>query len=124
MENVVTIENEQIAIYQSADGQIQIEVCLEQETVWLRQEQMSVLFGRERSVITKHINNVFAEGELDEKSNVQILHIAGSDKPVKVYNLGVIISVGLSGEISTRQPIPNLGQQYTQTIPDSGLRAK
>nr|WP_269144501.1 RhuM family protein [Methylicorpusculum oleiharenae] len=55
---------------------------------------MSVLFGRERSVITKHINNVFAEGELDEKSNVQILHIAGSDKPVKVYNLDVIISVG------------------------------
>ncbi|MCD2450135.1 virulence RhuM family protein [Methylicorpusculum oleiharenae] len=90
----MTIENEQIAIYQSADGQIQIEVCLEQETVWLRQEQMSVLFGRERSVITKHINNVFAEGELDEKSNVQILHIAGSDKPVKVYNLDVIISVG------------------------------
>lgn len=90
----MTTENQQITIYQSADGQIQIQVCLEHETVWLRQEQMSELFGRERSVITKHINKVFGENELDEKSNVQILHIAGSDKPVKFYNLDVIISVG------------------------------
>jgi prophage maintenance system killer protein len=55
---------------------------------------MSQIFGRERSVITKHLRNVFAEGELDEKSNVQNLHIAGSDKPVRFYNLDVIISVG------------------------------
>ena len=71
-----------------------VDVRLERETVWLRQEQMSQLFERERSVITKHIRNVFAEGELDEKSNVQNLHIAGSDKPVRFYNLEVIISVG------------------------------
>lgn len=90
----MTKSNGQMTIYQTNDGNIQIEVCLEQETVWLRQEQMSELFGRERSVITKHIRNVFAEGELDEKSNVQILHIADSDKPVKFYNLDVIISVG------------------------------
>ncbi len=62
--------------------------------MWLRQEQMGQLFGRERSVVTKHLRNVFAEGELDEKSNVQNLHIAGSDKPVRFYNLEVIISVG------------------------------
>ncbi len=55
---------------------------------------MGQLFERERSVITKHIRNLFAEGELVEKSNVQNLHIAGSDKPVKFYNLDVIISVG------------------------------
>lgn len=55
---------------------------------------MSELFQRERSVITKHIGNVFKEGELEEKSNVQILHISGSDRPVKYYNLDVIISVG------------------------------
>lgn len=60
----------------------------------MRQEQMGQLFGRERSVVTKHLRNVFAEGELDEKSNVQNLHIAGSDKPVRFYNLEVIISVG------------------------------
>ena len=81
-----------IAIYQADNGAV--EVRLQGKTVWLRQEQMTQLFGRERSVITKHIKNVFAEGELEEKSNVQNLHIAGSDKPVKFYNLDVIISVG------------------------------
>lgn len=81
-----------IRIYQSENGAV--EVRLDDETVWLRQEQMALLFGRERSVVSKHLRNVFAEGELEEKSNVQILHIAGSDKPVKFYNLDVIISVG------------------------------
>jgi len=85
---------QQITFYQTNDGKVEIEVCLQDETVWLRQEQMSELFGRERSVITKHVRNVFIEGELDEKSNVQNLHIAGSDKPVKFYSLDVIISVG------------------------------
>lgn len=61
---------------------------------WLSQEQISQLFGRERSVITKHLRNAFNEGELYEESNVQNLHIANSDKPVKFYNLDVIISVG------------------------------
>jgi hypothetical protein len=55
---------------------------------------MAILFERDRTVIVKHIGNIFLEGELDEKSNVQILHIANSDKPVKFYNLNVIISVG------------------------------
>ena len=81
-----------IAIYQSASGVV--EVRLDNDTVWLTQEQMTQLFGRERSVITKHIRNVFNEGELDEKSNVQNLHIPHSDKPVRFYNLDVIISVG------------------------------
>ncbi|WP_373524454.1 virulence RhuM family protein [Aquiflexum sp.] len=84
----------EIIIYQSEDGKTKIQTRLENETVWLTQEQMSDLFQRERSVITKHIGNVFKEGELEEKSNVQILHIGGSDKPVKYYNLDVIISVG------------------------------
>lgn len=86
--------NDNMLIYQSADGKIKIDVRFENETVWLSQAQMCVLFGRERSVITKHINNIFEERELDENSNVQVLHIAGSDKPVKFYNLDVIISVG------------------------------
>ena len=64
------------------------------ETVWLRQDQMAELFAKDRSVITKHIGNIFKEGELDQNSNVQILHISGSDRPVKFYNLDVIISVG------------------------------
>ena len=81
-----------IAIYKSPTGTV--DVRLDGDTVWLTQEQMTQLFGRERSVITKHIRNVFNESELDEKSNVQNLHIPHSDKPVRFYNLDVIISVG------------------------------
>lgn len=75
-------------------GSKQVAVRLEGESVWLSQEQMASLFERERSVISKHLRNVFADGELDEKSNVQNLHIAGSDKPIRFYNLDVIISIG------------------------------
>jgi len=84
----------QVQIFQSNDGQIQLDVSLEQDTVWLSQAQMTELFGRERSVITKHINNIFKEGELMEISNVQKMHIANSDKPVAFFNLDVVISVG------------------------------
>lgn len=55
---------------------------------------MTDLFQKDRTVITRHINNVFKDGELDRESNVQILHIANSDRPVTFYNLDVIISVG------------------------------
>lgn len=82
----------QVTIYDANSGLV--EVRIEGDTVWLTQEQMASLFGRERSVVTKHIKNAFSEEELDEKSNVQNLHIANSDKPVKAYSLDVIISVG------------------------------
>ena len=87
-------EQNSFILYTTPEGEVKLNVLLENETIWLTQEQMSQLFERERSVITKHIGNVFNEGELEEKSNVQILHISGSDKPVKFYNLDVIISVG------------------------------
>jgi len=86
--------SEQIIIYEGQNGATRLEVHLEAETVWLTQDQMADLFGRERSGITKHIGNVFKEDELDEKSNVRNLHIPFSDKPTKLYNLDVIISVG------------------------------
>ena len=86
--------NNEIVIYQNSEGNIKLDVLLNEETVWLTQEQMSELFQRDRTVITKHIANIFEEGELVEKSNVHFLHIANSDKPVKHYNLDVIISVG------------------------------
>ena len=73
---------------------VKLEVNVKEETVWLTQSQMSELFNKDRTVITRHINNIFKEGELDEKSNVHFLHIANSDKPIKIYNLDVIISVG------------------------------
>lgn len=88
------IDKGEIIIYETKDGKTSIDVKMEGETVWLSQGQMADLFQRERSVITKHINNIFREGELDEKSNVHFLHIPNSDKPSKIYNLDVIISVG------------------------------
>ncbi len=87
-------KNNDIVIYRTEDGITKIEVNFNNDTVWLSQAQIGELFQRERSVITKHINNVFEEHELEEESNVQNLHIANSDRPVKLYNLDVIISVG------------------------------
>lgn len=86
-------QGNEIILYQP-DSTVKIEVRLENETVWLTQSQMSQLFDRDRTVITRHINNIFREKELDEQSNVHFLHIPHSDKPLKIYSLDVIISVG------------------------------
>ena len=85
--------NGEIVIYQP-DEVMKLEVRVDGDTVWLTQAQMSDLFDRDRTVITKHIRNIFSEMELDEKSNVHFLHFANSDKPVKLFSLDVIISVG------------------------------
>ena len=87
-------ENNEIVLFETEDHEVKLSVPIDNETVWLTQAQMKELFNVDRTVITKHINNIFKEDELDEKSNVQILHIANSDRPVKYYNLDVIISVG------------------------------
>jgi hypothetical protein len=86
--------NNQIVIYETEDGKAHIDVHFEGENAWLTQTQMSELFNRDQSVISKHIKNIFKEGELEEKSNMQNLHIAFSDKPAILYSLDVIISVG------------------------------
>jgi prophage maintenance system killer protein len=83
-----------IVIYQTDDGQTQIDVRLENETVWLNIEQMALLFDREGSNIRRHVLNVFKEGELGRDNNVHFLHVNGVKKPVPFYNLDVIISVG------------------------------
>jgi len=83
-----------IIIYQTDDGQTQLNVRLENETVWLTSSQMAQLFGREESNIRRHVINIFKEGELQRENNVQNLHVNGVKKPVPFYNLDVIISVG------------------------------
>ena len=83
-----------VEIYKSEDNQIELQVQMDADTVWLTQEQLVLLFGRDQSVISRHINNVFSEKELDKESNMQKMHIANSNKPVAFYNLDVIISVG------------------------------
>ena len=86
--------NNPIEIYRSQDGSIQLNVKLENETVWLSANQMAILFDRDAKTIRKHINNVFADGELVKESTTHFLRVANSDKPVPFYNLDVIISVG------------------------------
>ena len=83
-----------IVIFKNGELELEVTVTPENDTVWLTQQQMAELFDKERSVITKHIGNIFKEKELDKDSNVQNLHIANSDRPVSFYNLDVIISVG------------------------------
>ena len=91
--NNIESQKGEIVMYQP-DETIRLEVRVENETVWLTQQQISDLFLRDRTVINRHINNVFKEGECDKESNVHFLHIPNSDKPVMYYSLDVIISVG------------------------------
>ena len=86
--------NNQIIIYLTEDGQTQVDVRLENETVWLSTSQMAMLFDKEESNIRRHVINVFKEGELERENNVQKIHVNGIKKPVPYYNLDVIISVG------------------------------
>ncbi len=89
--------NSEIIIYQNPDGSIKIDVRLEEETVWLTQAQMAELFGKSRTTITEHIQNVFKEGELDENSvcrNFRHTAADGKSYDTNYYNLDVIISVG------------------------------
>ena len=90
--------NNQIVVYQTADNQTQIEVHMENETVWLTQAQMAELFQKDRTVISRHIRNVFNEGELEEQSTCAKFAHMGHDGlqqyETVMYNLDVIISVG------------------------------
>lgn len=94
---------DEIVIYQSEDGNVKVDVLFQDETVWLSQEQMALLFGKGRTTITEHISNIFSEGELQEdmvcrkfRHTTQHGAIEGlhQTKEVKYYNLDVIISVG------------------------------
>ena len=77
------------------DETIRLEVRMDEETVWLTQQQMAELFQKDQSVVARHINNAFKEGELDENSNMHFLHNTRYKyRPTKVYSLDVIISVG------------------------------
>ena len=90
--------NNQIVIYQSEDGQTQVDVRLENETVWLTQQQIAELFNTKRPAITKHLKNIYASEELDETSTCSILEHMGNEGKqtysTKYYNLDAIISVG------------------------------
>lgn len=84
----------EIIIYKTPQNEVKLKVHFENESVWLKQNEIAVLFGKDRSVITKHINKIFTEKEIEKKSNVQKMRIPNSDKPVEFYSLDVILAVG------------------------------
>ena len=87
-------EDQKIVIYQTEDGHTQIDVRLENDTVWLSANQMAVLFGRDEKTVRKHINNVFSDQEVPQDINTHFLRVNGVKQPVAYYTLDVIISVG------------------------------
>lgn len=90
---MIYLNREETIIFESKDHVISLPVRIESDTVWLTQAQMVDLFGRDQSVISRHINNSFKE-EVEKESNMHFLHIANSDRPVAYYSLEVVISVG------------------------------
>lgn len=88
------MNDNQIVLFESNDQEVTIPVNLDNQTVWLTQAQMAQLFDRSIGVVSRHIKNVFAEGELEQKNNLHILQKCSSDRPTTLYSLDVIISVG------------------------------
>lgn len=88
------MDNCEIVLFETSDREIKLSVLIEQETIWLTMTQLVKLFGRDISVISRHINSIFNEEEVDKESNFQYMQIANSDKPVAYYSLDVVISVG------------------------------
>ena len=95
MEETVNNNKGEILIYKNQEGNIKIDVRLEEDSVWLTQDQLALLFGKAKSTINEHILNVYAENELDEINTKRKIGISDfSTKPTNIYNLDVIISVG------------------------------
>lgn len=86
--------SDEIVIYTTDSANVSLSIDPENDTVWANNQQIAELFGVDRTGVTRHINNILKSGEVDEKSNVQKLHIPSSDRPVKFYSLDVILSVG------------------------------
>ncbi len=88
-------QNSEIIIYTDSDGTTKLQVQLEDETVWLTQDQMAMLFGKAKSTINEHIKNIYAEGELEDRQTLKKFGISEfQQKAPNYYNLDVIISVG------------------------------
>jgi len=104
----------EIIIYE--DGNIELPVSFDEDTFWLRQNEIANLFDKDRTVITRHINKILKDKEVDEKSNVQKMHIANSDKPVKFYSLDIVLAVGYrtnsSKAIKFRQWATNILKEH------------
>ncbi len=87
-------DKKELIIYETSNGKLDIQLDLKNETIWLDREKIAQLYNIHRSGVSRHIQNIFKDGEVDEKSNVQKMHIANSDKPVEYFSLDIILAVG------------------------------
>ena len=87
-------DKNELIIYETPNGKLDIQLDLKNETIWLDREKIAQLYNIHRSGVSRHIQNIFEDGEVDEKSNVQKMHIANSDKPVEYFSLDIILAVG------------------------------
>jgi hypothetical protein len=111
--------NSELLIYQASDGQIKLEVRLENETVWLTQDHMAQLFGKAKSTINEHIKNIFAEGELDES---QVMKKFGISAKGTVFLQSGCDHLGrLSSQIAAGHAIPYLGDAATERVHRQGF---
>lgn len=106
----------ELVIYKGKSGEIELKGDFQKETIWASQKQIGELFGIERSVVTKHLNKILKDKEVDRESNVQKMHIANSDRPASFYSLDLILAVGYrtnsKAAISFRQWATNLLKQH------------
>jgi death-on-curing family protein len=92
--NIVENEGGKLVLYTGANGAVELRADTDKETIWATQAQIVELFGIDQSVVSRHIKNTLNDGEVDEKSNMQNMHNANSDKPVSMYSLDIILAVG------------------------------
>lgn len=102
-------QQKESVIYQVKSGKIEFRGDFKRDTIWGTQKQITDLFDVDRTVITRHINNILKDKEVKEKSNVQKMHIAKSDKPVKLYSLDIILAVGYRTNSSSVKDIHKSG---------------
>jgi len=99
-------------------GELEIKISVQNENIWLTQTQLCSIFEKDQSVISRHINNIFKDNEVDKKSNMQKMHIANSDKPVSFYSLDIVLAVGYrtnsSKAIKFRQWASSVLKNYIQ----------
>jgi len=84
-ERTIMGSKSEMILYKTPDGSVKLDVRMESETLWLTQAQIAQLYGRDISVISRHMSNIFTEGELDRESNLQNMQIPNSDRPVALY---------------------------------------
>ena len=105
-----------IVIYN--EGEIELNISIHEDTIWLTQKQLCDIFEKDQSVISRHITNIFKDNEVNKKSNMQKMHIANSDKPVSFYSLDIVLAVGYrtnsSKAIKFRQWATSILKNYIQ----------